>query len=231
MVDVPPWIGWEKLLSYYDKCPKQLHKDVFTILFETGGRVSEIIELRPEQFVWNDEAITIAGMTVLKYRRRMRRDVYIKRDEHDVLAEDLVSFVERCKTDYLFPRTTPFYGEPIAGEHTSRVRIYLLTREISDDLWPHFFRSQRASYLVYVRGLNAFELKDWFGWKSMDSAGHYVRQTGKAMAKALGIETLPGRPEVMTKPILEPKSSPLPKTEPKKEKSTYELLMEVTERG
>lgn len=198
IIDVPPWIGNDNLLSYYHKCPTDLHRNLFATLFETGGRVSEVVELRPEQFNWNDNAIVIGGMVVLKYRRRMRRDVYIKRDEENPLAEDLVSFVEGCGTDYLFPRTAPLTGEVIVPNMpTSRTRLYLKVREISDDLWCHWFRSQRASFLVYVRGLDAFQLKDWFNWKSMDSAGHYVK--GKTLAEALGIEKVPGLPTKISK--------------------------------
>ena len=80
------------------------------------------------------------------------------------------------------------HGIPISNEYTSRVRIYLKVREISDDLWCHWFRAQRASFYVFVRGMNAFQLKEWFEWKSMDTPGHYVRQTLKGIAEQMGIE-------------------------------------------
>ncbi len=222
--DVPPWIGWDRLLSYYHKCPTNLHRSIFTILFETGGRVSEVLELQPKQFDWNEEAIKVERMTVLKYRKRMRRDFLIKRDEKNPLAEDLISLVEQCQTKYLFPKQERLSSKVIPSEHTSRTRLYLLVREISDDLWCHWFRAQRASFNVFVRGMDAFQLADWFKWKSVDMPLHYINQTLEGMAKDMGIKNIPkGREERIIS--LEPK--PSPKSE--KEKSIRESFAELEE--
>jgi len=121
--DVPAWIGNDKLLGYYYKCPTDLHRRIFVFLFETGGRVSEVLELQPTQFNWNEEAIRVERMTVLKYRRRMRRDFLIKRDKLNPLTEDLLSFVKDCETKYLFPKGERITGRIIPDKHTSRVRM------------------------------------------------------------------------------------------------------------
>ncbi len=209
--DIPAWIGWDNLMSYYNHSPTQSHKDVFVVLFETGGRVSEIIELQPSQFDWNDQAIKVDRMTVLKYRKRMRRDFLIKRDEQNPLAEHLISLVARCKTKYLFPRMQRLSGAVIPDKHTSRTRLYLKVREISNDLWCHWFRAQRASFNVFVRGMDAFQLADWFKWKSMDTPLHYINQTLAGMAENMGIKNIPkGRKETV-----EVHPSPKPKVEQK----------------
>jgi len=36
--------------------------------------------------------------------------------------------------------------------------------------------------------MNAFQLKEWFEWKSLDTTGHYVKQTLKGMAEKKGRE-------------------------------------------
>ena len=189
--DVPEWVGWDNMLGYYNGCPSQLHRNLFTTLFETGGRISEILELKPENFVWNEEAIKVKGMIVKKYRKRKKRNFLIKIDEENPLAKDLISFVECCDTEYLFPKGEPFTGIPILNEHTSCTRLYLLVREISDDLWPHWFRAQRASFNAFVRKMNIFDLKEWFMWKSVDTPAHYINQTLEGMAKQMGIRNIP----------------------------------------
>jgi len=224
------WIGWDNLLSYYNKCPTDLHRKIFVVLFETGGRVSEVLELQPAQFIWNEEAIKVERMTVLKYRKRMRRDFLIKRDEKNPLTDDLISFVQSCETEFLFPKGEWITGNIVSNHHTSRTRLYLKVREISDDLWCHWFRAQRASFNVFVRRMDAFQLADWFKWKSMDTPLHYINQTLAGMAENMGIKKIPEKSIKIVEPIEEPKSSP-PKTEPKKEKSYRELLEEVIKRG
>lgn len=220
--DVPPWIGWDKLFGYYRKCPSNLHRNIFTTLFETGGRVSEVLELQPKQLNWNQEAIKVERMTVLKYRKRMWRDFLIKCDEKNPLAEVLISFVKECDTKYLFPKTERMSGKVVPNEHTSRTRLYLLVREISDDLWCHWFRAQRASFNVFVRGMGAFQLVDWFKWKSVDMPLHYINQTLEGMAKDMGIKEIPkGRAENIISP--EPRSSP----KPEKEMSLRDRVWEV----
>jgi len=196
MEDVPPWIGCDRLLKYYDQCPSELHRKIFATLFETGGRVSEVVELKREDFDWNDQAVNVTGMLVKKYRKHKRRDFLIKRDEKEPLVEDLISFVEGCETEYLFPKHAPLTGEVIPEEHASTTQIYLLVRQISKDLWPHWFRSQRASFLVYVRNFDIYKLVEWFNWKSIETPLHYVRQTQKEQAEALGITEIPGRQKI-----------------------------------
>ncbi len=121
--DVPPWIGWERILDYYRHCPSQLHKNIFLTLFETGGRVSEVAALKPSNFIWNEEAIKVQGMIVRKWRKHKRRDFLIKIDEKNPLAEDLISFLQECQTEYLFLREShsqvQFSQMSIPAQHAS----------------------------------------------------------------------------------------------------------------
>lgn len=80
-----------------------------------------------------------------------------------------------------------------------------MCQQIHKDLFPHWFRSMRASFLVYVRNFNVYALKQWFMWKSLDTPGSYVR--GVELAEKLGIMELPkARKEKLQSPSPEPKS-------------------------
>lgn len=183
--DCPPWIRWEELIKIYHKCPSQLHRDIFVTLFLTGGRTSEVIELKPSQVKYNEKLIKIENMVVRKHRKRAVRTFLIDIKDNPLTA-DFIDFVEGCEYKYLFPQTQPFVGEPMRNKHTSTTRIYYLVRQISDDLFPHWFRGQRASFLVLVKGLDAIKLAKWFSWKSMDMPLWYVNQTMKEQAEDFG---------------------------------------------
>lgn len=222
--DVPAWIGWKKLLYYFTMCPTEFHEGLFCVLFETGGRISEILELQPSQFIWNDKAIKVERMIVVKYRKKKRRDFLIIRDEQNLLANALISFVENCRTPYLFPKVQRLTGKIIPEEHTSRTRLYLKIREISDDLWCHWFRAQRASFNVHIRRMDVLSLQSWFEWKSADTPVRYVKQSLREMAEFMGIDEkdIPTRdkPLILKQPKIEEKIIPekISKTAPSEPK-------------
>lgn len=61
--------------------------------------------------------------------------------------------------------------------------------------------------------MDAFQLADWFKWKSIDTPLHYINQTLVGMAENMGIKNIPmGRKETVevhpsTKPKVERKKT------------------------
>jgi integrase len=187
--DGEPWVGWSRLLGYYNHAPTDRHRDVFALAFETGGRASEIVELKPSNFSITEEAIRVDAMVVRKYKsRRMQRSFLINRKD-DRLAEALVKLVEGCDTEFLLPRYAPLAKKEIkiANSHIGATRLYQLVAEISPEIWPHWLRSQRASYFVFEKNANPYQLADWFKWKSMDTPLRYVKQSLQEQKNWLGI--------------------------------------------
>lgn len=203
------WVGWERIMDLYKIATKldestgtHAHALYFTVLFETGGRRWEVILLRPNQVSWNEEAILIRRMEVLKQRKikgRKVRNVYIK-IEGDPLAPIMIDLVEDCDTKYLLPG----YGEPFSKtidpeSHISSTHVYNKVCKIDGDIWPHWLRDQRSWQLSAPeeeggRGFDAYLLKAWFEWASMDMPAHYAgRRKEKDIMKALGIIKRPTR--------------------------------------
>ena len=196
--DIPEWVGNKRLLSYYHKAQEldeekgwNIHAKGFCLAFVTGGRASEIPMLRPEQFSWNDKVVHVSQMRVLKWRRPKTRTFLLLRDEKDPLLNDCIRYVKECKTDFLLPRHLTWTREPVQDQHFGGVRLWQLMHEIDEDLWCHWFRGQRASFLVYVRKYNVFELKAHFEWASVDTAAHYVRVKEEAERLGLKMEDVP----------------------------------------
>lgn len=182
--DTRGWLGMQKLQHYVSVCPTQLHQNMLITLFETGCRSSELIQLRREHFIWNDEAIFAKRILVLKRKRQVYRDFYIKRDKKNPLAEDFVDFLTESRGEFLFPGRQ--------NGHTSRITLYRRISEVSPELWPHFLRSQKARFLTKIRGFNVIRLTEFFNWKSSDTALWYVGTRLKDQQEALGIKKVPG---------------------------------------
>ena len=194
-LDIPDWPGWVAFTKMLEQgreeapYPEDSIKYA-TILFETGCRVSEAIQLRPSMFKMNEEAIVIQNAPVLKKGRRATRDILIKLDEVDPLAYELVEYVEECKTDYMLPGLSRGFSRAVESwRHVCRSTVNKRIGELCPELWPHALRGYRASMLVYERGFSVQDLVSWFDWKGADTALHYTRT--RDMATAMGIKEVP----------------------------------------
>jgi integrase len=190
--DLPPWNGWDELLYLYSKAedtkfPEE-SKLYFAVYFETGCRVSEGLQLTPDQFRWNEYAIHVYTVPVLKRKERETRNILIKIEDNP-LANELIDFIESCNTRYLLPKRRQFTRELVKNEHTSRSNVYRKINEIDSSLWVHGLRGLRASHLVAERGFDVFNLTRWFNWVSSDMAIHYAQSVD--MAKVLDIPVIP----------------------------------------
>ena len=191
--DMSDWPGWTTFMEMLDGSKKAPHPEdsekYATIIFETGCRRGEVILLKPDMFRWNDHAIAIRNVPVLKKRGRATREIIIGLDSLNPLGDRLVDYVEDCDTEYLLPGLTKFSREVEPLRHVSPKTVYNRVTEIHPDLWPHALRGYRASMLVYERGFSVQMLVAWFNWKSADMALHYTKT--RDMADAMGIKVLP----------------------------------------
>lgn len=190
--DLTPWPGWDEIMRLYTSADYTRFPDesrlYFAVFFETGCRVSEGLQLKPEQFKNNEYAIQVYNAPVLKRGKRETRNILIKIEDNP-LAYELLDFLDECTTKYLLPRRKKFSREIISDQATSRSNVYRKIREIDPSLWVHGLRGLRASHLVAERGFNVFNLTKWFNWRSADMAVHYTQSVD--MAKVLGIPEVP----------------------------------------
>ena len=230
MRDVPPFIGWNKLLSIIDACnslPYDIyHRDycierdkvLFTTLFLTGGRITEVLALEKNNFDTdvhskeNDYCI-VANMLYLKryekvgsyfettekeptgsfakmYEPKLRPDgsqywirkrwrtstaspsVQAKRIrkpfpilKREPLYPILETWLQRNHSDLLFPSPKK---RKDGTRHMTRANAWTIINRLQEltkiEMWPHWFRSQRASQLKNEYGLSKDDLQDWFQW-------------------------------------------------------------------
>jgi len=169
------------------------HRLYFTSLWVTGGRIGEVVLLRPEQVVWNKEALAIYSMRVFKRRKPVVRRVLISR-RRCPLAENFIEFVEKYRdmgSVYLLPIRQRFTSEPILDRHTSSQNVYNYITNIHPTIWPHWIRDQRAYFLRDVLGFSIYELRKWFEWATIAMPAHYIKPGEAEMLRKQGVSSIP----------------------------------------
>ena len=177
------WCGYKKLEELYNNYPEDRDrvKKLFLLFWVSGGRASEVVTLKPNQFAWNDEAIKIERMPVLKTKIKTFRNVLCPLKD-DPLAVKLIPFLEEYDIDdpsRIFPH--------------NRDWAYKLIVKWNPNIWLHWIRGQRAFNLHVVYGFDIFQLKDWFNWSKIDTPAWYIRQSLTKFAKDFGIKNVPSR--------------------------------------
>lgn len=146
-----------------------LTRALFCTLFCTGGRATEVLSLKPEQFDLRDKLVMISRMKVLKRRRDWDRTFPVR------LSNPLVQpMLDRVK-------------ETREGERIFPYKYHWLYQRIRDiekpdganygPWWPHRIRAERATQLVVDRGFNTHFLLQFFGWGKPEMAAFYVTLT------------------------------------------------------
>jgi len=191
--DIQSFCGWDFLISLVEVASTPLYKAIISGLFLTGCRVSEFIQLRGENVNLDahPSLIIVEDAPIVK-----RKGEYINRrtfpiNKKEPLVPYFLEYIKgKRKKELLFPY--------------SRVRIYQIVREVgrklncdipfsrihSSELYPHWFRAQRARQLRSDYGFTDEELRDWFGWKyrAEGMAAVYGKLSWIELAKKMGVE-------------------------------------------
>lgn len=174
LTDVNEWIGWEELQKKIGKLPKERDQNIARALFETGGRVSEVIQLKPRHFQDDGEYVKVMGMPLEKSKKLTQRWPFLI-EKTEPLMNSLLKWIMTRK-NWLFP--SPLGKNP----YISRQYVWkFLHDELG--LYPHWFRAQRAFCLAWEYGLTRSQIMDWFTWTHLPTAQHYARGSPYETAK------------------------------------------------
>lgn len=246
--EVPEFIGWDKLLSIIDACNQidydtyyrdyciERDKALIATLFETGGRIGEVIALTKSNFDFDAHPgyCVVSGMLLEKRfekigsyfetvtekprgahaklyepmlledgrqiwkrkrwdttietervkRKRIRKPFPIFKNEP--LYPIMEAWVKRNHSELLFP-------SPKIRKNGSRtmtiVNGWMIVNRLQKltgiEMWPHWFRSQRASQLYLEYGLTWEDLKTWFSWESEVMASLYAKMSTESLAERI----------------------------------------------
>lgn len=135
--------------------------------YATGGRVSELIQLKKKDFRVNPETNYLQiYCRVLKKRKKgiVERMAVVRMDE-TWLVTPILNKVNSMPNpdDFLFP----FHRATI---YKKLVKIVIGGEPIN----PHGFRKLRATHLHKVFGFDAYQLRSFFEWRDISPSTSYV---------------------------------------------------------
>lgn len=197
-IDVQKFCGWDYLLDLVNRAKSFRDKALIATLFETGGRVSEVLMLKKLNFVLsNPEIILVENMPIVKRhkkvgeyidrkgKKRWKTEKYIAYRTFPIrTGEPLVPYMKKWVLQLKLPEQLLF--------DLSRVRVFQIIKALDKNLYPHWFRAQRASQLTHDYGYRyRFDLDaqlDWFKWKHIETAKRYAKMGWESLAERMGIK-------------------------------------------
>lgn len=212
--DVKSFCGWSRLQEIVDAAGSVGHNSLRNVgftaaLFCTGGRVSEVLLLKPSMISvykgCTPKLIMFENMPLLKRYKKLSdflddkghkrykterieatRDFSFRIDEP--LVNPMLKWVIHAlenKCEWLFP--SPYTTKPL-----TRKWAYQLIDKIGDrvglELWPHWFRSQRACQLASEYDFREASLLEWFEWEKWETAKKYAKLGPLGLAKKMGVK-------------------------------------------
>lgn len=180
--DVTEFCGWDKLLEIVKRAEKVRFKAypegilpaLVAALFETGGRISEVLGLKRKNFDLDMESdfVIVKNMLLVKRKKGSitSRTFPIKRG--DPLWPILESWIKPHKPDDLL-------------FNLSRSKAFVMIRGLGRGLYPHWFRAQRASQLALEYGWDVSDLSEFFAWKHFPTALRYAHRGYKGLAERM----------------------------------------------
>ena len=215
--EVEGFCGWGFLVSFIEVFRFPPYQGFVAALFETGGRVSEVLSLTKEHFNMSlhPDLIVVENMPVLKRfevvsevpdsskkrgvkwvteKKRDQRFFPIKKSES--LTSYMTKWIDLAPSDRLFEFDR--FKALIMLRHAGRVlnKPIPFTRHrfenrplISSEVFPHLFRAERGCQLASEYGFDVYSLNQFFGWKprKQDMAQKYASLDWKGLARRMGV--------------------------------------------
>ena len=216
--DVMEFCGWPRLMSIINQAHPGRDRTLVATLFLTGGRISEVLLLKKENFdLSHEDVIVVKSMPLVKRFQRVTKTKKWKCVSHcnkrwgekpsseefrTHEIQEYVGWATKPLKDYrTFPIVRKDPPVPILEEwlnriprkelklfSISRVQAFLIIRGLGENLYPHWFRAQRACQLAYEYDYDLHDLMDFFVWKDFKIAMHYSRLGWKGLAKKMGVK-------------------------------------------
>lgn len=176
-------------------------------LFTGGFRISEVVKshhggLKPENVVAIEgkKMLRFVDVSVMKKYRKIAGSGYLCHetgphkgraiwdtdhkhfDTERRVGQDIVRNCSAPLFEPLIPNLRAYVNEVQTGDYLfdfNRFKAYRIIEKLDSSIWPHWFRSQRASQLgerIQNGGYewNKTDLKDWFKWTSEETASVYA---------------------------------------------------------
>ncbi len=180
VVDIEEFIGWPTMKALVKEAD-ELTGELEAVIFESGGRISEVLALKAGHFEDRGHLILVKAMPVFKRKKRINAPVKFRTfpiKKSEALVQYLLARLERLPRDrpdaLLFP--SPYKTE--LARAYSPTRAYQLVHAEGHKhgihVYNHWFRAQRASQLASEYGYQLHDLLEFFKWKNLRTAMRYA---------------------------------------------------------
>jgi integrase len=193
--DIEAFCGWGFLNELVEASRQPLDRRIISGLFLTGCRVTELTMIKAENIRLNvhPKLVVVERAPVIKrYSRKLKKRYIAYRTFCFRRDEPLVPyFLEGLKSSrgllYPFTRQTIFNTVRRVGAIVDKPVPF--SNIHSSQLYPHWFRAQRARQLKSDYGFTDEMLRDWFGWKfrSEGMPAIYGKYSYLEFAKQMGV--------------------------------------------
>jgi len=157
-----PLLNENDLREMLKKCKDKEERIILILLYYTGARPQEILELRVRDIKKERNRIAISIPTL---KKGIGRRIFIPLNE---ITQELISFVEESPI--------PDLKLILKWRHSHNIRFFVY--RVSDNrLTPYFFRHNRLSQLAN-EGVDPHTLKRFKGAKSILSVDTYLQLAG-----------------------------------------------------
>lgn len=157
-------ISRQDLQQFLSNCVNEEQKVYLTLLYYTGARPSELLKLRKNNIIFEEDSIKIQIPTL---KRGVGRIVYLEKKDRNEL-ENVENYVKSLEND------DEMLFKILKNGWNVRDFIYKVTE---NKLTPYFFRHNRFTKLA-IKGVSPFILKYLKGSKTVASVETYVHVSG-----------------------------------------------------
>lgn len=148
-----------------DRAPDQKIRALISLLYITGWRVSEILQIRKEDIEVKEGYVFLTGVALKRRERKPFRHT-IKFSIETPFWQHVRVYLDTLDIEQkLFPLM-------------SRFSVVYHLKRLNPTTYCHLFRHTRATRLA-EKGATDQQLQTWFGWKRNAMAGEYVRRSPK----------------------------------------------------
>ena len=183
----PLFIDETELQQIIEKEPNQDLKDIYLVLFHTGMRLGELINLKWNQVSFNDKVIRLTNSEDFTTKGKKERTIPINENLVKVFTERYPKVIDINQLNYVFNK----HGMKFSGDYISKSfkKIILNCENINHDIHLHSLRHSFATYLV-KKGVSLFIIKELLGHQDYKTTLLYSHFTNDNLRDA--VKTLEG---------------------------------------
>jgi integrase len=145
---------------------KHWHKALVVLLWYTGSRISELLELRKQHFTIKDNILYVTVKAKKHGTPRNPFQLHMKLPYVNLIAERTKNVRGNRK---VFPIT--------------RQTAWRIIKRVAPKKYPHYFRLNRTVKFLNNPDVTMNEIRQWMAWKSIKTVDHYLGYSDRTMQK------------------------------------------------